>query len=157
MKKIICMIVIAALTGGALYASGQFDPQGPPPGQADRPSREEIESLKVAYMTREIGLTPEESQKFWPLYNQYWEEREQLGEKRRKTTRKIREGNAVDADIDELIKSMKGEIDICEKYLPRFKEILPVSKVAKIFTSEEGFKRQLLRQANERGGGREPR
>lgn len=158
MKKIICMIAIAAFAIPALYASSEIgSPQDPPPGPDRRPSREEIESLKVAYMTREIGLTPEESQKFWPLYNQYWEERSQLGDKRRTVIRKIREGNAGDTEINDLIKFMKDEADIYEKYVPRFKEIMPVSKVAKVFTSEEGFKRHLLNQANERGGGREPR
>ena len=158
MKKRICMIAIVALTIPALYADrGTVLPQDPPSGSDRWPNREEIESLKEAYMIRELGLTPEESQKFWPLYNQYWEERAQLGDKRRKVTRKIRETNAGDAEINEFIKYMKEEIDIYEKYIPRFKEIIPASKVAKMFTSEEGFKRQLLNQANERGGGREPR
>lgn len=30
-----------------------------------------IESLKIAFLTKQLDLTPEEAQKFWPVYNQY--------------------------------------------------------------------------------------
>ena len=36
--------------------------------------QQDIESLKVAFISRELELTPEEAQKFWPLYNQYSKE-----------------------------------------------------------------------------------
>ena len=152
-------MAVALLSIPAIYASGcpGYDelpggPQGP-----EGPSHEEIQSLKVAYITSELGLTPEESQKFWPVYNQYWDERMKIGEKRRMLFKKIRKENPGDAQIDEMIRYMKDEVAVFEKYIPKFKEILPSSKVAKIFTSEEGFKRHLLQQANERGGGRDPR
>ena len=28
-----------------------------------------IDALKVAYITKQLDLTPEEAQKFWPVYN----------------------------------------------------------------------------------------
>lgn len=34
---------------------------------------EEIKSQKIAFFTNKIGLTPEEAQVFWPIYNSYWE------------------------------------------------------------------------------------
>ena len=37
--------------------------------------RERIMSEKIAYLTGAIGLTPEEAQSFWPVYNQAWEDR----------------------------------------------------------------------------------
>ena len=30
-----------------------------------------IDALKVAFISRELDLTPDEAQKFWPIYNQY--------------------------------------------------------------------------------------
>ena len=32
--------------------------------------KEKIQSEKIAFLTTEIGLTPEEAQAFWPVYNQ---------------------------------------------------------------------------------------
>ena len=39
---------------------------------------DKIESLKIAYITKRLQLTPEESQKFWPVYNQYEAEKKQI-------------------------------------------------------------------------------
>ena len=30
-----------------------------------------LEALKIAYITNKLNLSPEEAQKFWPIYNQY--------------------------------------------------------------------------------------
>ena len=30
-----------------------------------------LEALKIAYITKKMDLSPEEAQKFWPIYNQY--------------------------------------------------------------------------------------
>lgn len=38
----------------------------------DNPKRDnKLQSLEIAYLTKELNLSPEEAQKFWPVYNQY--------------------------------------------------------------------------------------
>ena len=32
---------------------------------------EPSEALKIAYITNRLNLSPEEAQKFWPIYNNY--------------------------------------------------------------------------------------
>ena len=49
-----------------------------------------IEALKVAFISKELELTPDEAQKFWPLYNQYAKEL--------KTTIKTDGGDVIDRD-----------------------------------------------------------
>ena len=36
---------------------------------------ERIHAIKVAYLTDKLQLTSEQSEKFWPIYNRYEEER----------------------------------------------------------------------------------
>ena len=38
--------------------------------QAQENRREEIESFRIAYFTKQLNLTPEEAKKFWPVYNE---------------------------------------------------------------------------------------
>ncbi len=33
--------------------------------------KEQIESHKIAYLTTKLSLTPNEAEKFWPLYNEF--------------------------------------------------------------------------------------
>ncbi len=35
------------------------------------PDGSRIASLKIAYLTRKLNLSPEEAQRFWPIYNNY--------------------------------------------------------------------------------------
>lgn len=39
---------------------------------------EMMESLRIAFITKQLQLTPEEAQKFWPVYNIYQQEQRKL-------------------------------------------------------------------------------
>eukprot|EP00388_Colpodella_angusta_P030800 GDKK01020531.1.p1 GENE.GDKK01020531.1~~GDKK01020531.1.p1 ORF type:complete len:135 (-),score=15.74 GDKK01020531.1:59-463(-) len=47
-------------------------------GSFMKKKREQIKSLKVAFITTELQLTPEESTKFWPLYNSYEDKQREI-------------------------------------------------------------------------------
>ena len=73
MKKnllIIFLVCLMHLVSNAQPPQGP--PQGPPLQQGPRPHKN-IQAIKVAFITRELNLTAEEAQKFWPLYNAYSE------------------------------------------------------------------------------------
>ena len=38
----------------------------PPQGKRDK-----VKSLKIAFISDELALTPQEAEKFWPIYNKY--------------------------------------------------------------------------------------
>ena len=62
MKKVILFMVLSIVGIATLIAQGNND---------------KIEALKVAFITKRLNLSPEESQKFWPIYNQYEAEKKQ--------------------------------------------------------------------------------
>jgi Spy/CpxP family protein refolding chaperone len=68
MKKNLLIIFLVCLMH---LVSNAQPPQGPPQGPP--PPHKNIQSIKVAFITRELNLTAEEAQKFWPLYNAYSE------------------------------------------------------------------------------------
>ena len=35
---------------------------------------EKLQAMEVAYLTRELNLSPEDAQKFWPVFNKYRDE-----------------------------------------------------------------------------------
>jgi hypothetical protein len=39
--------------------------------QSQDPDGSRIEALKIAYLTKKLNLSPEEAQRFWPVYNNY--------------------------------------------------------------------------------------
>lgn len=114
--------------------------------------REEIESFRVAYFTRQVGLNSEEAKKFWPVYNEMHEEIQKLHRERRIRHRNGRESNdnLSDAELEKMINeefiSRQKELDIEKKYHEKFKDILPMKKLAQFYRAQEGFKRELLKK-----------
>ena len=139
-------------------------------GQMEHPpklspeKRKEIEGMKVAYLTNQMDLTPEEAQVFWPVYNQY---RDEMDIHRKEGRKKYKDFKSKRSELsdDELVKQMEYKFDhdrqaiaIEEKYFKQFVEILSPQKVLAMMEAEEGFKRELLRKVRgdrpERRGGR---
>jgi len=114
--------------------------------------RKELEGMKVAYLTNKMDLSPEEAQVFWPVYNQYRDEIDTHREEGRKKYQifKINQADLSDAEIKEHLSArfeyQREEIDIEEKYIDRFTEILSPQKVVALLEAEEGFKRELLKR-----------
>lgn len=121
-------------------------------GMAQEKRREEIESFRVAYFTRQLNLTSEEAKKFWPVYNEMQNEIQKLQKERRNRHRDLRDNqdNISDTELEKSINdemaSRQKELDIEKKYHERFKQILSMKKLAVYYRAQEGFKRELLRK-----------
>lgn len=119
--------------------------------QEDKSFKERIEATKVAYFTEKIGLTPEEAQRFWPIYYKFWNERQDAYNKVRKSIEAVikldEEGGYSDPEMKKLINQygdyLSLEAEIFEMYIDEFYKILPTAKVAKLFTAEVGFRKIL--------------
>jgi Skp family chaperone for outer membrane proteins len=98
---------------------------------AQPPRAEKLEAIKVAYITKELSLTSDEAQKFWPVYNQYFAE-----------LKKAREDNKT----DELVFEEKA-LNIRKKYRSEFKKVLnDDNRVNKVFVIDRNFKEILRRE-----------
>jgi len=92
---------------------------------------EKIQSLKIAFITQKLQLTPDEAQKFWPVYNQYQNDVQnlQLGRK---------SGNVIE-DEQKLL-------DIRKKYLSSFEKLIGPQKTNNLFNAERDFRAILIRR-----------
>ena len=85
-----------------------------------------LEALKIAYITNKLNLSPEEAQKFWPIYNNYSLEL--------KVARmKAMNNNSSEIELDEAL------LNIRKKYSVQFGQVLPPAKVDTFFKSEKEF------------------
>src|SRR5450432_2919942 len=87
---------------------------------------ERLPALKIAYITKRLDLSPEEAQKFWPIYNQYAEE---LKRARQDATR----NNKSEIELDESL------LNIRKKYSVLFGQALSPQKIDTFFKSEKEF------------------
>jgi len=133
-------------------------PPGGGMGREDR--KDKIESMKIAFITNKLDLTPDEAKRFWPVFNQYTNELKAVRKDRRDRNRDAREDfdkladKEVEKLVDEEVVSRQQELDLIKKYHTQFKSVLPIKKVARLYRAEEEFKRELLERIKERKGDR---
>lgn len=106
-----------------------------------------LKAKKVAFVTKFLELTPEESKAFWPVYKKQKEEKiekiQPLKRANKESKKKLEEMS--DADVRQIMETTlrirQIELDIDKKYMKRFLEILPPKKVAKLYHIERRFKK----------------
>jgi hypothetical protein len=117
----------------SLCCFGQVLIAQPPPGQKPPPN---VEALKVAFLTRQLELSPDEAKKFWPVHDAYQDEIEKL----------LRDNRDKKADELELEEKLLG---IRKKYKPEFLKAISEDKFNKMLRAEREF-RDMIRKEMER-------
>ncbi len=105
--------------------------------QDELPPQEKINALRVAFISKELELTPAEAEKFWPVYNEYSKELKGL---------KIAAKN--DENADE-IENDEKVLNLRKSYKERFISVLGPQRVNRLFGADKRF-RQLLIKAYRR-------
>lgn len=129
------------------------------PKKPSKEMREKIETMRIAYLTERMALTPNEAQVFWPVYNKYREEFEELihrgvtddrpphhlsdEELNKMSDKEVREMLTNEMEKQKLL------VEHREKYFKKFTEILPIKKVALLYDAEREFQRKLMRQISD--------
>lgn len=112
--------------------------------------KERVEAQRIGFITQRLSLTPEESQVFWPVYNQYTEKLQQIRASV-KFEQPLDEMN--DADTEKLIMAQMDkesrELDLRKEYYQKLKKVISVKKIAKLYKAERDFRGELLKQLQE--------
>jgi len=124
---------------------------------------EKIKSIKVAYITEQLSLTPAEAEVFWPVYNDFENRRNKIRDERKKVIENFRNKaenmteNDISKVLDEYIGFFTTENDLMIQYNNNLKEILPPEKVMKLHLAEIQFRHHLIEKLrDQRGRGRGP-
>ncbi|MDP5172213.1 MAG: hypothetical protein NWR72_18360 [Bacteroidia bacterium] len=119
-------------------------------------AREQVEAFRVAYYTRELNLSSEEAQRFWPVYNEFSDALEENRVAERQTQMALRQAyvGGSDQEVEKLLSKLmelkREEVDLTIRYHESFKAVLPIRKVAMLYKAETDFKRKLLEHLQER-------
>ncbi len=125
---------------------------GAQPGRGMQHRHGQIEAQKIAFITKELDLSPQEAQVFWPVYNEFDAKRKALRESFRTNTElsnkkidDVTDKEAADLADNQLIQSQKL-LDLRKEYHLKFKSTLPIKKVLKLYEAERRFQEELLGQ-----------
>jgi hypothetical protein len=151
MKKLVStLFAILLLTGAGLRVQAACDP-----GQD---WREKVESEKIAFLSTEMRLTPDEAKVFWPLYNEAQNAKRQDFEKAVEAYKALQQALRSGADEATVSACLKAYLDskggadrIDREYVEKYRKVLPADKVARLYLAEEKFRREQIKKLH-RGG-----
>ena len=95
-----------------------------------------LQAYKIAFLTKRLNLSPEEAQKFWPIYNRYQDEIRTARQDNRKNNNEI-------ANEEKML-------NIRKKYSQEFTKALSAEKINNLFRSEKEFGNMVQKELRER-------
>jgi hypothetical protein len=119
MKRL--LLITAILLGSFTIARAQDDL----PDDNDK-KMEKIQALYVAYITKELNLTADDAQKFWPIHAEF-----------------DRDLKGVKQDMPELDRQQKI-LDIKRRYQDKFTRVLGSNRTENFFRKDGEFRRKLI-------------
>ncbi len=111
------------------------------------PGVRKVQVVKENFIGRQLNLTPEQGEKFWPMYRQYQNE---LFEIRR--LKRLNNSDAQANGSEQIRKDLDYQsqiVNINKHYNEEFLKILPPEKVSELLKSEHEFNDELIRKLHE--------
>ena len=127
MKKLLLILTLFSLSFTGLLA---------------QPGQEKIEAIKTGWLTRQLNLSVDEAQKFWPVYNQYIAEYKKIHQ---------------DYQGKDQLEMQQKLLDLKKKYKPEFLKAISAEKFDKLLTLEDQWKQRLKQELENRKEQRQER
>lgn len=111
---------------------------------------ERVRALRAEVYTRVLNLSSEEAEKFWPIFNEYADNRENL-QKQLKPEGDL--DGMSDQEVEEYVKKYfevrQKEFDLEKDLVQKLRKVLPIRKIAKLPKAEREFRESLLKRLQE--------
>lgn len=147
MKNILTLLISFFLLAPVLAQDEELTPQ-------DLKAQEKIKAARIAFITERLGLTPDEAEKFWPVYREFSVKRQGI-KKEFKDNRKnpdpkktIEENEKESLELGLRLK--QRELDLEKEYSGKLLNVVPAQKVMALRKAEDDFRKVLLDQIQKR-------
>ncbi|MGV6828142.1 MAG: sensor of ECF-type sigma factor [Flavobacteriales bacterium] len=129
---------------------------------AQRPNHDKIKAFKVAYLTEQLDLTSSEAEKFWPIYNHYNDQIQELrSQERNQIYGKLKNNDVnnlsndeANALIDNMILIKTQELQLSKELVVELRKVITPQKIIELKKAEKEFNKKLLERLKNRRKGR---
>lgn len=131
MKKLFILITVLGM-------SFQIEAQPARPDRSENRNSDmkKLQTMEMAFITKELNLTPDEAQKFWPIYNQYRNE--------------LRNVAGDHSQVGDRLEKQQKVLDIRKRYREDFTKVMTQERANKVFGAEDEFKSLVRREFQKR-------
>ena len=136
MKKLITILAFVFF-GAAIFA------QNPE-------AKEKIESARIGFITERLGLTPEQAERFWPLYKEYRTKNVDAATRYRQYRAGVDVNELTDDQSQRLVEMeldvKQQRLDLEKEYSKKMLDVISTQQVASLRKAEKDFRGILLRR-----------
>jgi len=107
-----------------------------------------VDQARAQYISERIRLNATESQKFWPIYNEYSDKLKSIRQQRKKLYQEYKyssDPSQSEQFINTIQQLETTEMSVRAEYLKKFRQILGSTKTADLLKAEEGFRQELVK------------
>ena len=113
-----------------------------------------VESARVAFISQKINITPVQAEKFWPVYNEFNNQRADIRKSIRtiyntlasstdQTTEKIKQS------VNQIAALKHEEVNLEKEYYNRYLIIITPKQLADLIAAEREFQKILIKKVSE--------
>ena len=126
----------------------------PPQQTADPKVREKVEAARIALITNRLGLTPEQAEKFWPIYREFAQKRQEIRKEFRQVQQGVEQNKPDRQKQEELVKLgfqlKQNELNLEKDYSGRIMNIISAQQMLNLRKAEQDFRLLIINQLQQR-------
>jgi hypothetical protein len=148
MKK----VLIIALVFSSLVGFSQNNQQANE--QARQNAKDKLDAARIALITERLNLTPDQAQTFWPLYNEYAEQRRQIQLQYRQQRQGLDLENLTEDQqkrlLQQRMEQKQKQLNLENKYSEQMLNVINARQMMALKKAEDDFRTMILRRLEQR-------
>ena len=141
MKKINIITTVLLLLSFSIFAQN---------GKVLKRKKEQVKAMKIAFITNELNLNPEEATKFWPLFNTFEDKQHEIRRQKIKNYLERLNDNAFENLSEKQAVAILAQVESTEdelyqakkKFVASLKNVISPIKILKLKKAEENFNKK---------------
>lgn len=127
---------------------------------AQRPeTREKIEAARIALITERLNLSPEQAQRFWPVYNEYNQKRHDLQREFQQLRGSFDPQKASEEENRKMLeagmKVKERQLELERTYAERMQQVISTQQLLSLRKAEDDFREMLMQRIRDQQRQRE--
>ena len=142
MKKILILILFLVSASAFGQKTGQ------------QSANEKLQAARIALITERLGLTPAQAQQFWPIYNEYAEQRRTIQREFRDARIGLDMSKLTEEQSRAMVKARldgkQRQLNLEMKYSDRMMDVINTRQLMALKKAEDDFRAMIIRRIEQR-------
>lgn len=119
----------------------------------DQSAREKIEAARIALITERLDLTPEQAEKFWPIYREFSAKQRTIKREFQNLKKNFDPSTASEEESQSILEKgyqiKEKQLDLEKNYSERMQQVVTSRQLMNLKKAEQDFREMLMKRIRE--------